>query len=113
MTQVILPDPVSLLARLTAVDRNPHLREHFYPMLLRAAGQERTPEGIGTLLMLSVADYTRDMQLIMCTVMMMRVWQFVPAFTDDPVVQREVLAFLAEAGGPAGTAHDETKETGT
>lgn len=102
MKTVTIPERDELLARLCAIDDDPHLVERLYPLLLKVAGQRRVGAGIAVHLALCAADYGTGQPHIMYTVMSMRLWIFIPAFTDDPDAQAEALAHLESSGLPVG-----------
>jgi len=52
-----LPSKEELHKSLLEVDDNAHLMEHFYPMLIKHAGEEVTPAGVVIMLQTSVYEY--------------------------------------------------------
>lgn len=89
-----------LTDRLVTIDDNPHLQERFYPRLMKLAGQELYGEGIVNALVLAVADYTEGQPPIMTTLMHMRLHQFIPAFTTNPLALADARAQLTAIGLP-------------
>src|ERR1039457_6878706 len=57
MTEIVLPERGDMLTRLKSVIDEPRTVSGFYPLLLEHAGLEKTPEGVGLMFVLAVADY--------------------------------------------------------
>lgn len=78
---ITLPDEAEMLDKLKAVNDNPHMVERFYPILLKNAGQERTPDGVKLMVALAIYDYVKDLPPVMSTMMNMELDDFVEALT--------------------------------
>lgn len=78
---ITLPDEAEMLERLKAVSDEPHLVERFYPILLKNAGQEKTPQGVELIVALAIYDYVKDLPPVMSALMNMRMEDFVEALT--------------------------------
>lgn len=102
MKIVTIPAADDLLARLIAIDDNPHQVKRFYPYLLKAAGVELAGQGIATKLALAAYDYTSGLPLTVSAVVNVSLHRFVPAFTDDPEVQAAALDHFEAVGLPTG-----------
>lgn len=93
---ITLPDSVQLLARLLEANNNDHLRERFYPMLLKEAGKNLAPTGIALMLVLAISDYTEGMPPSMTAIMYMMAPDLIDALVDDLDVAVETKAILQE-----------------
>jgi hypothetical protein len=94
---IVLPDHEEMITRLIKVDDNPHLQERFYPILLKAAGQKRVPQGIVMMLALAIHDYTEGMPPMMASLMYMKAPDFIDALINDTVVAEETKKLLQSA----------------
>ena len=57
---IILPDRKTMLTRLMKVSSSSHVVSEFYPLLLKHAGQKKTPEGVDMMLAFAEYDYMKD-----------------------------------------------------
>src|SRR3989338_1204034 len=96
---IALPNREEMLARLIKVSDNSHLQERFYPILLKAAGQERVPQGIVMMLALAIHDYTEGMPPMMANLMYMQAPGFIDALVTDPEAAQEAKGLLQEVLG--------------
>lgn len=100
MNEIVLPDPNTMMARLTEVDGNPHMVEHFYPRLTQFGGQMRVPVGLVMMLQLAAADYMEGLPVFVVAPLRRSLHRFVPALVEDETMQAEVLDLFAAVGLP-------------
>jgi len=74
-----LPDQNTMLIRLLNVNDESHLRNNFYPLILKHAGSSKVPAGVVMILTLAIHDYTDGMPAAMSAVLLMQVDDFVDA----------------------------------
>lgn len=84
-----LPNQEEMLEHLIKVDDDPHLRERFYPLLTKHAGEEKVAEGIVLMLELAIYDYTEGMPSMMSALMRMKLPNFIDALVDDPDIAQQ------------------------
>ncbi len=98
---ITLPSREEMLRRLIGVIDEPHLRERFFPLLLKSAGEERVPEGIILMLSLAIHDYTEGMPPVMTKLMYMRLPEFIDALVKDEQVAAQTKALYKKTMGQA------------
>ncbi len=74
-----LPDRQTMLIRLLNVNDENHLRDNFYPLLLKHAGTSKVPAGVVMILALAIHDYTDGMPAAMHSLLLMQIDDFVDA----------------------------------
>lgn len=94
---ITLPSREEMLERLLKVSNVSHVRQKFYPHLLKHAGQERVPQGVVMMLVLAISDYTTGLPSIVANQMYMQAPQFIEALVVDSKTAEEAKAFLKEA----------------
>lgn len=95
---ITLPDNETMLRRLRAVNDEQHLRQKFYPLLLKDAGRELVPQGVVMMFVLAISDYIKGMPPMMETLMLMRADEYIDALiVDNEDAATEAKEFLKVA----------------
>jgi len=95
-------DASTMLEKLVAANPISHLRERFYPKLLKVAGHRMNGAGVLLTVQLAICDYTDGMPPLMARMMEHDIDSFVDAMTDDEDVRQDAkrvryLAALEQA----------------
>ena len=101
-----LPDGATMLQKLNAITQAPQLQEHFYPLLLEHAGQQKNATGVVMLLRLAVCDFAqklpkgnpREHQVIMTTLDML-LPSFIRILCPDPQIAQAADDFYNQTRG--------------
>ena len=94
-----LPERKEMLDKLVAVQDNQHLRQKFYPLLLKDAGEEKVPMGVVMMLQLALYDYTEGMPPVMGKAMNMWMPQYIEALCPTEEAAQEAKAVWEQVVG--------------
>ena len=91
-----LPDKKTMLAKLKKVADTSLLRDEFYPILMRHAGETRNAEGIFTMFNNSILLFAKNKARLTSAKLYLEMPRFIDAMVDDPKVARETKGILEE-----------------
>ncbi|MDO8407699.1 MAG: hypothetical protein Q7S95_00470 [bacterium] len=94
-----LPERDDMLAKLVAVNGESHLRQKFYPLLLKHAGEPKVAMGVVMLLQLAIDDYTEGMSPVMVASMNMWMPQYIEALCPTETAVQEAKAMWEKVVG--------------
>lgn len=94
---ITLPSKERMLERLIAVNDNTHLKERFYPKLLREAGNQKVAMGVVLMIQLAIHDYAQGMPPSVAVAMQLMVDRLIDALVEDAGVAQEAKEFYKKA----------------